>query len=112
MGSYGVLHGAQERFAARYTPIILTKRSDPINYPLEGKDYGYASFSRPHNQRSGTSCWCGRKATMVVRLDEEGRVLAEGDQVSIGGEESYVSLCRRHWEEKNVGPKNQLKLFL
>lgn len=59
-----------------------------------------------------TICWCGRKATMVVRLDEEGRVLAEGDQVSIGGEESYVSLCRRHWEEKNVGPKNQLKLFL
>ncbi len=59
-----------------------------------------------------TICWCGRKATMVVRLDEEARVLAEGDQVSIGGEESYVSLCRRHWEEKNVGPKNQLKLFL
>ena len=59
-----------------------------------------------------TICWCGHKATMVVRLDEEGRVLAEGDQVSIGGEESYVSLCRRHWEEKNVGPKNQLKLFL
>lgn len=59
-----------------------------------------------------TICWCGRKATMVVRLDEEGRVLAEGDQVSIGGEESYVSLCRRHWEEKDVGPKNQLKLFL
>jgi thymidine kinase len=59
-----------------------------------------------------TICWCGRKATMVVRLDEEGRVMAEGEQVSIGGEERYVSLCRRHWEAKNVGPKNQLKLFL
>ena len=59
-----------------------------------------------------TICWCGRKATMVVRLDEEGRVLEEGDQVSIGGEESYVSLCRRHWEDRDIGPNNQLKMFL
>ncbi|NKB50619.1 MAG: thymidine kinase [Rhizobiaceae bacterium] len=59
-----------------------------------------------------TICWCGRKATMVVRLDEAGRVLEEGDQVSIGGEESYVSLCRRHWEDRDIGPNNQLKMFL
>ncbi|MEP0940361.1 MAG: thymidine kinase [Rhizobiaceae bacterium] len=59
-----------------------------------------------------TICWCGRKATMVVRLDESGRVLEDGDQVSIGGEESYVSLCRRHWEDRDIGPKNQLKMFL
>jgi thymidine kinase len=59
-----------------------------------------------------TICWCGRKATMVVRLDENGRVLEEGDQVSIGGEESYVSLCRRHWEDRDIGPSNQLKMFL
>ncbi|MEM8749874.1 MAG: thymidine kinase [Pseudomonadota bacterium] len=59
-----------------------------------------------------TICWCGRKATMVVRLDEEGRVLEEGEQVSIGGEESYVSLCRRHWEDRDIGPNSQLKLFL
>ena len=59
-----------------------------------------------------TICWCGRKATMVVRLDENGRVLEEGDQVSIGGEESYVSLCRRHWEDRDIGPSSQLKMFL
>lgn len=59
-----------------------------------------------------TICWCGRKATMVVRLDEEGRILEDGDQVSIGGEESYVSLCRRHWEDRDVGPNSQLKMFL
>ncbi|MEP1209407.1 MAG: thymidine kinase [Rhizobiaceae bacterium] len=59
-----------------------------------------------------TICWCGRKATMVVRLDENGRVLEEGDQVSIGGEESYVSLCRRHWEDRDIGPNSQLKMFL
>ena len=46
-----------------------------------------------------TICHCGRKATMVVRLDGEGTVVRGGDQVQIGGNESYVSLCRRHWRE-------------
>lgn len=47
-----------------------------------------------------TICHCGRKATMVVRTDAEGRVLTEGAQVEIGGNERYVSLCRRHWREE------------
>jgi thymidine kinase len=59
-----------------------------------------------------TICWCGRKATMVVRLDSEGRVLEEGDQVAIGGEESYVSLCRRHWDARDIGPNGQLQISL
>ncbi|MDA5093325.1 thymidine kinase [Aliiroseovarius sp. KMU-50] len=46
-----------------------------------------------------TICHCGKKATMVVRQDENGRVLVDGDQVQIGGNETYVSLCRRHWRE-------------
>ena len=44
-----------------------------------------------------TICHCGKKATMVVRQDAEGRVLRDGAQVQIGGNETYVSLCRRHW---------------
>lgn len=46
-----------------------------------------------------TICHCGRKATMVVRQDQDGRVLRDGAQVQIGGNEAYVSLCRRHWRE-------------
>lgn len=46
-----------------------------------------------------TICHCGRKATMVVRKGPDGTVLREGAQVQIGGNESYVSLCRRHWRE-------------
>lgn len=46
-----------------------------------------------------TICHCGRKATMVVRQDEHGRVIIDGDQVEIGGNEKYVSLCRAHWRE-------------
>ncbi len=46
-----------------------------------------------------TICRCGRKATMVIRQDAEGRAITEGAQVQIGGNETYVSLCRRHWRE-------------
>jgi thymidine kinase len=46
-----------------------------------------------------TICRCGRKATMVVRLGEDGKVAREGEQVAIG-KDVYVSLCRRHWEEE------------
>ncbi|MGK6312501.1 thymidine kinase [Neorhizobium sp. DT-125] len=47
-----------------------------------------------------TICFCGRKATMVVRLDAEGNLVREGAQVEVGGNEKYVSLCRRHWEDR------------
>ena len=46
-----------------------------------------------------TICHCGKKATMVVRQGPDGEVLTEGAQVQIGGNETYVSLCRRHWRE-------------
>lgn len=46
-----------------------------------------------------TVCSCGRKATMTVRLDADGRVVAAGEQVEIGGNERYESKCRRHYRE-------------
>lgn len=46
-----------------------------------------------------TICHCGKKATMVVRQDQDGNTLTAGEQVQIGGNEAYVSLCRRHWRE-------------
>ena len=46
-----------------------------------------------------TICHCGRKATMVIRTDAEGRALTEGAQIDVGGNERYVSLCRRHFRE-------------
>jgi len=47
-----------------------------------------------------TLCWCGRKATMTLRIDESGDAVTEGAQVEVGGNEKYISLCRRHWSEK------------
>ena len=46
-----------------------------------------------------TICHCGRKANMVIRTDENGVAINEGDQVAIGGNERYVSVCRQHYKE-------------
>ncbi len=46
-----------------------------------------------------TICHCGRKATMVLRVDAEGLVVREGAQIEIGGNARYVSVCRRHFKE-------------
>ena len=43
-----------------------------------------------------TVCWCGRKATCNARISG-GRVVKKGEQIMLGGNESYVALCRRHW---------------
>ena len=49
-----------------------------------------------------TVCWCGRKATMVVRLDKEGNIVSQGEQLEIGGNEKYVPLCRAHFNKKKL----------
>ena len=61
-----------------------------------------------HLREIRTLCRCGRKATMVVRLGPDGKVVRQGAQVEIGGEDRYVSLCRRHWEEEmgRVAPED------
>ena len=46
-----------------------------------------------------TVCHCGRKANMVLRTDENGIAMADGAQVEIGGNERYVSVCRKHYKE-------------
>jgi thymidine kinase len=44
-----------------------------------------------------TVCDCGRKAIMVVRLDETGKVVTDGDQIKIGGNDTYKVYCRKHF---------------
>ena len=51
-----------------------------------------------------TICWCGRKATFNARL-LNGKVIKTGEQVVLGGNESYTSLCRLHWALGQTGPK-------
>jgi thymidine kinase len=46
-----------------------------------------------------TICHCGKKATMVIRVDETGQALTEGAQIEVGGNDRYISLCRVHYRE-------------
>ncbi|MEG0292500.1 MAG: thymidine kinase [Anaerovoracaceae bacterium] len=53
-----------------------------------------------------TICWCGRKATMVARL-VDGKFVKEGEQIVVGGNDMYVSLCRKHYNDGRVKPDNK-----
>ncbi len=58
-------------------------------------------------------CECGRKATMNLRVDEDGRAVAAGEQTEIGGNDRYIALCRRHFIEKlRDAEQRQLRLRL
>ena len=47
-----------------------------------------------------TVCACGRKATVNARIDETGRVVTQGDQVFLGGNDSYIAMCHKCWADK------------
>lgn len=53
-----------------------------------------------------TICWCGRKATMIARV-ENGKIVREGPQVQVGGNDMYVSLCRKHYNDGRLGPSGK-----
>ena len=59
-------------------------------------------------------CFCGSKATMVIRLDGDGNAVSQGSQVEIGGNDRYVSMCRKHFKEnyfrETLVPQHQLPL--
>ena len=49
-----------------------------------------------------TVCACGRKATVNARIDQQGRIITQGDQVLLGGNDSYVAMCHKCWKQKIV----------
>lgn len=51
-----------------------------------------------------TVCWCGKAAKCNARFNEKGQVIRVGEQVVLGGNDSYISLCRKHFYEGNLGP--------
>ena len=50
-----------------------------------------------------TVCWCGKSARCNARFNDNG-IIREGEQVCLGGNTSYIALCRKHWKEGNLGP--------
>ncbi len=72
-------------------------RSDFLGEPFEGSKY-LLTVAEELNEIK-TICHCGRKATMNARVDQEGNILRHGEQVEIGGNEKYISLCHRHFKQ-------------
>jgi thymidine kinase len=72
-------------------------RSDFLGEPFEGSKYLLAWADELSEIK--TICYCGSKATMNVRIDGQGRPVSTGDQVQIGGNDSYVSVCMKHFRE-------------
>ena len=76
-------------------------KNDFQNELFEGSYYMLAYADKIKEIK--TICWCGRKATMVARL-VNGNIVKQGEQIVIGGNDMYVSLCRKHYNDGRLGP--------
>lgn len=72
-------------------------RTDFQGEPFEGSKYLLAWSDNLKELKA--ICHCGTKATMVIRLDENGNAVTQGSQVEIGGNDRYISMCRKHFKE-------------
>jgi thymidine kinase len=112
----------EAQFLSREQVYQLTDVVDRLNIPVlcfglrtdfqgelfEGSRYLLAWADRLEELK--TICHTGKKATMVVRVDDNGYALREGSQVEIGGNERYVSVSRREFKEVFFGGK-QIRLI-
>ena len=73
-------------------------RTDFQGEPFEGSKYLLAWSDNLKEIKA--ICHCGTKATMVLRMDGNGNAVTEGSQVEIGGNDRYVSMCRKHFKER------------
>ena len=87
-------------------------RTDFQGEPFPGSQYLLAWADNISELKA--ICFCGGKATMVIRLDQDGNAITQGSQVEIGGNDRYVSMCRKHFKEnyyrETLVPLHQLPL--
>lgn len=76
-------------------------RTDFQGEPFEGSKYLLAWSDNLKELKA--ICHCGSKATMVIRLDENGNAVTQGSQVEIGGNDRYISMCRKHFKDNFYG---------
>ncbi|MBC3766921.1 thymidine kinase [Neptunicella marina] len=72
-------------------------RTDFAGETFEGSHYLMAWADKMVELK--TICHCGRKASFVVRMDSNGQAVTEGAQVDVGGNDKYVSMCRKHFKQ-------------
>ena len=95
-----------QRHVLQLCGVATTSAFPVLCYGLRTDFQGKLFPGRPPCSRSRTRvelkavCECGRKATMNLRVDEEGEAVAAGAQTEIGGNDRYVALCRSHFFER------------
>lgn len=72
-------------------------RTDFKGETFEGSQYLLAWADKLKELK--TVCFCGKKASFVAKVDADGKVIKDGNQVDIGGNDKYISLCRKHYIE-------------
>lgn len=72
-------------------------RTDFLGETFEGSRYLLAWADKLIELK--TICHCGRKANFVVRIDAQGQAVKEGEQVEVGGNDRYESMCRKHFKQ-------------
>ena len=104
----------EAQFLSKQQVFQLGRLADELNIPVltfgirtdfqgelfEGSQYLLAWADNLKEIK--TVCHCGRKATMVVRINSSGDVIMKGTQIEVGGNERYVPLCRKHFNLKQV----------
>jgi thymidine kinase len=104
----------EAQFLSKQQVFQLGRLADELNIPIltfgirtdfqgelfEGSQYLLAWADNLKEIK--TVCHCGRKATMVVRINSSGDVIMKGTQIEVGGNERYVPLCRKHFNLKQV----------
>ena len=75
-------------------------KNDFMNELFEGSYYMLVYADKIEEIK--TICWCGRKATMVAKI-VDGKFVKQGEQVMVGGNDMYVSLCRKHYNDGRLG---------
>jgi len=83
-------------------------RTDFQGEPFEGSKYLLAWSDNLKELKA--ICHCGTKATMVIRLDPDGNAVTLGSQVEIGGNDRYVSMCRKHFKENFYRKNTKVEL--
>ena len=85
------------------TPVLCYGlKNDFRNELFEGSYYMLVYADKIEEIK--TICWCGRKANMVARV-VDGRIVKSGEQILVGGNDMYVSLCRKHYNDGRLGPE-------
>ncbi len=102
----------EAQFLTKDQVYQLTEIVDKLNIPVlcyglrtdfqaelfEGSKYLLAWADQLEELK--TICYCGRKANFVIRMNKQGKAISDGEQIQIGGNDTYLSVCRRHYKEK------------